>query len=235
VPAEFAALRTGSDGGDDRVGAIRARNRGQLMSSEHLREFFAQKTKRQLLEWVENQLAKISGLRRVARRHARVSNELLPQPEAVVNETIRHILCDHEGYVWDGKGSFDTFFDRCLIRSAESLRWGERRHRNASNKFVPNTDSFTGAALPSAHELREKQIRHISLEDAKRVLATVIVTRTRPLGRGQLEYMKGLATFAEAKMTSKEIADELKVKESSVNTYRARARGLISKKIEGDD
>jgi hypothetical protein len=60
----------------------------------------------------------------------------LPDEDAIVNETFKRILGNHDdGYVWDGVGAFDTFFRRCLKRTMESLRSEERKHRKGAKKL----------------------------------------------------------------------------------------------------
>jgi DNA-directed RNA polymerase specialized sigma24 family protein len=73
----------------------------------------------------------------------------LPKADEIVGETIRRILADED--VWDGEGTLDQFFHRCMTKTMEGLRSQERRHRKASSKFVPDTDTYTGAPLLTGH------------------------------------------------------------------------------------
>jgi hypothetical protein len=83
--------------------------RGVSMSCEHLRRFIDESTAAQMKTWIEKQTliarAYLSGLRRRLgpQPMANLTPIELPDEDAIINETFKRILGNHDdGYVWDG-------------------------------------------------------------------------------------------------------------------------------------
>jgi hypothetical protein len=120
-----------------------------------------------------------------------------------------------------------------LAALPSELRSGERKHRLAAGKFVPDTDLYTGTPLVTNHEQNWKRDDEITTRDFNRTLATAIVDSGR---WGTLRvYVERLPEYAASKCTAKEIADNLGVKPGSINPFRMRVRRALEKKDEGGD
>jgi DNA-directed RNA polymerase specialized sigma24 family protein len=157
----------------------------------------------------------------------------LPEAEEIVSETLVRIREDRDGYIWTGTGTLDDFFHSSMIKTMEGLRSGERKHRLAAGKFVPDTDLYTGTPLVTNHEQNWKRDDEITTRDFNRTLATAIVDSGR---WGTLRvYVERLPEYAASKCTAKEIADNLGVKPGSINPFRMRVRRALEKKDEGGD
>jgi DNA-directed RNA polymerase specialized sigma24 family protein len=207
------------------------------MGSQQLQNFIDNCSPNEKRRWVRERIAAAEGLRNRLRQRMgapRVVNGLpalpseLPEADEIVSETLIRICEDRKGYVWDGTGTLDDFFYSSMIKTMEGLRSGERKHRVAARKFVPNTDVYTGAPLVTDHEQNWKTDDDIAKRDFKRTLATAIVDPSR---WGALRvYVGRLPQYATSKSTAKEIADDLGVKPGSINPFRMRVRHTLTKK-----
>jgi len=211
------------------------------MGSQQLEKFIQKCSRDEKRNWVRKQIAAAEGLRTRLRQRMGaplVVNGLaaapseLPEADEIVSETLVRIGEDRKGYVWDGAGTFDDFFYSSMIKTMEGLRSGERKHRIAAKKFVPDTDVYTGAPLVTEHEQNWKRDDEIAKEDFKRTLAAVMVDPGR-WGTFRV-YVGRLPEYAASKSTAKEIADDLGVKPGSINPIRMRVRRALTKKDEGE-
>jgi DNA-directed RNA polymerase specialized sigma24 family protein len=132
----------------------------------------------------------------------------LPDAEEIVGETCRRILEGSLlGYIWDGVDSFDKFFARCLRTTCSSLRDGERRHVRGQAKFA---STFSPVSPPD-------QDTTIANGQYAPALAAAIA-KTSMTGAG-VDYAKH-----QEKWTLREISDDLRVRQATVASLRARLR-----------
>jgi DNA-directed RNA polymerase specialized sigma24 family protein len=213
------------------------------MSCEHLRAFWAKNTptQSQFETWIKKQTIIAAALRNRLRRYLSETSAELPEADAIVNETIVRILDNRDDYTWTEIGTFEGFFRSCMKTTMESLRSAERKHRVAASKFVPGSDLFTAAPIPTPYESELRRDHELAMTptEFKRALATLIVktmsSSTTRMGSTLKAYIERLPEYAGRKMVTKEIADDLGVKTGSVDAYRARARRRLvgNKHTEG--
>jgi DNA-directed RNA polymerase specialized sigma24 family protein len=137
----------------------------------------------------------------------------LPDSAEIVGETCQRILeGSKSSYIWDGSGSFDTFFVRCLRATCSSLRDSERRHVKGQAKIAKHSPILLAAEQDNI--VAEKQY-------APALAAAIAKTSMTGVG---VYYAKKLSTYALEKWTHTEIADDLRVSENTVASLRARLR-----------
>jgi DNA-directed RNA polymerase specialized sigma24 family protein len=186
-------------------------------AEEELRKLAA--TPAEFKKWHLRQVIIASGMRAwFNRRFTRQNLEMvspaeLPDSAEIVGETSRRILEGTiDSYIWDGSGSFDNFFCRCLRTTCSSLRDGERRHVKGQ-AIVAKTIS------PMVPPEQDNMVADKQYAPA---LAAAIAT-TSMTGVG-VKYAEKLGTYALEKWTLREIADDLRVSPNSVGPLRARLR-----------
>jgi DNA-directed RNA polymerase specialized sigma24 family protein len=170
-------------------------------------------------KWYLQQLVIASFLRaglnkRFARNNLETTSPAeLPEPTEIVADTIRRILEEYsDQYIWDGSIHFNNFFARCLRTTCSSLRDAERRHRD-------------GRAIVARHMLQiscvpPEQDDYVANRQYAPALAAAIAT-TSMTGAG-VDYAKKLDVYATEKWSLDEIADDLGVNKSSVDSLRRR-------------
>jgi DNA-directed RNA polymerase specialized sigma24 family protein len=225
------------------------------MSCEHFRRFIDESTAAQMKTWIEKQTliarAYLSGLRRRLgpQPMANLTPIELPDEDAIVNETFKRILGNHdEGYVWDGAGAFDAFFRRCLKRTMESLRSDERKHKKGAKKLEqptrnnlsskqsrPDLDLYFCTPQPDYREIAEAETNRIaSAHEGQFQRALTDRLGKSRIGSKLKTYVERLRAYSRSRMTTEEIARDLGVKPGTIGPYRYRMKRALKRHIPKD-
>ena len=202
------------------------------MSDLHLRKLIKDLGAAEYGRWYDQQVITARYLRAGLARLMQISLTpgedpiALPEAEEIVDETILRILSSTEGYTWDGVSppKFSRFVAICMKTTLSSLRAGERKHFISPERKAKITMHLAVPGSEPSTDAAEK--------DGK-TLASVIVEKTRMRGTS-VQYVNRLESYALRNFSTKEIAADLRVKPSSVESYRKRFREILQKRSSED-
>jgi DNA-directed RNA polymerase specialized sigma24 family protein len=174
----------------------------------------------QLKDWYLRQLVIANRLRASVNRSfgrndlTTSSPAALPEASDIVHETCRRVIEGYnETYVWDRSVSFDKFFARCLRATCWSLRDAERRHIKGGQAIVSRVLVDPPRAPP-------EQDDNVANRQYAPALAAAIATKF--MTGAAVRYATKLDVYALEKWSAPEIAKDLDVKQSTVESLRGR-------------
>ncbi|MGJ5130977.1 hypothetical protein [Bradyrhizobium oligotrophicum] len=148
----------------------------------------------------------------------------IPDPHDVVHETIVRI--DHGSnprYVWDNLNppTLTLFFARCMRTTIFSYRSKERSHSKRQAPLSELHKPKNSQALAVA-EAVEAELSG----DALSCRLEEILADRRVYGK-TVQYLRNLQDYANRQATPEEVAHDLGVQRSTIETLRKRSRALI--------
>lgn len=190
------------------------------MGASHLRKFIDETPPRDFEQWYYKQDAIVSICRLWMRRKIGNGFAVPEGNEEIIDETIDRVLRSLKRYKWDRVCSFDEFFAKCLFTTMNSLWAKQRTH-------VLRNISLTSEHLKS-HELRNQVEPTQEDQLARKQWRAAETVKAKTGMRGKIiEYIENLPRFAEQGDSTSEIARQLKVKPSSLGSFRARVRRIL--------
>lgn len=187
------------------------------MGDELLRNFMETATRQEFDLWYMKQVARVILLRKGFKRRWRV--EFIEDHPEVVNETISRIFAKHQNYKRNGVEDLDAYFINCLKTTINSFG---SKHRRSSRVHVSVEEIFEAigkdCGLNSNTADTEAEAHNLAI-------------RMRQAGCNSklARLVENLPRYIRDGLSQEQIADDLKVKVSSLGQYRTRAYRTIMK------